>query len=153
VEFDPASAGFSMNPEQALALTVEGGSAFIPGAFEIALAQFKPIPKMASVLRTCLGFGWHEHELAGARSKSSFHGFDDHAPSVQAATQAAERAGLASRVRFEVALAKTFPGQKYDLVAMFDCLHDMGEAVTEVGFGCFRRAAQTPLNLIYEAHP
>ena len=30
---------------------------------------------------------------------------------------------------FEVAPAKEYPGDGYDLVAMFDCLHDMGDPV------------------------
>ena len=38
-------------------------------------------------------------------------------------------AGVGDRVRFEVASAKTFPGT-YDLVAFFDCLHDMGDPVS-----------------------
>ena len=33
------------------------------------------------------------------------------------------------RVRFEVASAKSYPGRDYDLVTMFDCLHDMGDPV------------------------
>ncbi len=32
-------------------------------------------------------------------------------------------------MRFEVASAKDFPGRGYDLVTMFDCLHDMGDPV------------------------
>jgi hypothetical protein len=38
-------------------------------------------------------------------------------------------AGLADRARFEVASAQTFSGTGYDLVATFDCLHDMGDPV------------------------
>ena len=30
-------------------------------------------------------------------------------------------------MRFEVAPAQTYPGDGYDLVAFFDCLHDMGD--------------------------
>jgi hypothetical protein len=33
------------------------------------------------------------------------------------------------RVSFEVSAAKDFPGSGYDLVAMFDCLHDMGDPI------------------------
>ena len=33
------------------------------------------------------------------------------------------------RLSFEVATAKDFPGNNYDLVACFDCLHDMGDPV------------------------
>jgi SAM-dependent methyltransferase len=32
-------------------------------------------------------------------------------------------------VTFDVADARTFPGQDYDLVCFFDCLHDMGDPV------------------------
>ena len=53
-----------MNEEQALALAEEGSPAFIPGAFQIAVVQFKAIPKMAQALRTGLGVGWHEHDPA-----------------------------------------------------------------------------------------
>lgn len=64
--------------------------------------------------------------LAQAFPRSRFVGFDYHAPSVAAASERARGAGVADRVRFEVATAKTYPGT-YDLVACFDCLHDMGD--------------------------
>ncbi len=64
VEYDPKTERFSLSDEQAFALTVEGGPAFIPGAFQIAVAQFKAIPKMVSAFRTGLGLGWHEHDSA-----------------------------------------------------------------------------------------
>src|SRR5499425_3877292 len=66
--------------------------------------------------------------LAKAYPKSTFVGFDYHAPSLECARQRAAEAGVSERVRFEVATAKTFPGT-YDLVAFFDCLHDMGDPV------------------------
>ena len=278
VNYDAASERFSLSDEQAFALTVEGGPAFIPGAFEIAVAQFKAIPKMVNTFRTGLGFGWHEHDsalfhgterffrpgyaanlvgqwipafdglhqrlsagakvadvgcghgastliMAQAYPQSRFVGYDYHEPSVRHATEAAAAAGLAERVQFEVASAKTYPGRGFDLVAMFDCLHDMGDpvgaathvreslasnghwmivepfandrlednlnpvgrifysassfictpasraqevglalgaqagearirdVVTQGGFSRFRRATQTPFNLIYEARP
>lgn len=278
VQYDPASQRFSMTEEQAFALAQEGSPAFIAGAFQIAVAQFKAIPKMAQAMRTGLGLGWHEHDpslfqgterffrpgyaanlvsqwipaldgmesmlqrgarvadvgcghgastvlLAQAYPASSFVGFDYHAPSINQARAAAQAAGLGERVRFDVASAKDFPGAGYDMVAMFDCLHDMGDpvgasahvkrslkpdgtwlivepfandrlednlnpvgrvfysastfictpasrsqevglclgaqageermrqVVTEGGFTRFRRAAQTPFNLVYEARP
>ena len=58
---------------------------------------------------------------------SSFIGFDYHEPSIQRARAAAQSAGVAANTRFEVAKAKTFPGRDYDLIACFDCLHDMGD--------------------------
>jgi len=183
VRYEPDGERFSLSEEQAFALTVEGGPAFVPGAFQIAVAQFKAIPKMISAFRTGLGLGWHEHDaalfhgterffrpgyaahlveewipaldghvqarlrdgasvadvgcghgastliMAQAFPNSRFVGFDYHAPSIAHATEAAQRAGLSDRVRFEVASAKEFPGRDYDMVAMFDCLHDMGDPV------------------------
>jgi SAM-dependent methyltransferase len=277
-EYDPASQRFSLTEEQALALAQEGSPAFIAGAFQIAVAQFKAIPKMVQAMRTGLGLGWHEHDpslfqgterffrpgyaanlvsqwipaldgaqaalergarvadvgcghgastllMAQAYPASSFVGFDYHAPSIEYARAAAQSAGLGERVRFDVASSKDFPGEAYDMVAMFDCLHDMGDpvgasahvrhslkpdgiwlivepfandrlednlnpvgrvfysastfictpasrsqevglclgaqagearmrqVVTEGGFSRFRRAAQTPFNLVYEARP
>jgi len=66
--------------------------------------------------------------MAQAYPSSRFTGFDYHVQSIEQARARAERAGVAERVSFEVASAKTYPG-KYDLVAFFDCLHDMGDPV------------------------
>jgi SAM-dependent methyltransferase len=67
--------------------------------------------------------------LAEAYPHSSFVGFDYHEPSIAKARKSAAAAGLDGRVSFEVARAKEYPGDRYDLVAMFDCLHDMGDPV------------------------
>jgi len=67
--------------------------------------------------------------MAKAFPKSRFFGFDSHAQSIEAARESAMRAGVADRVTFEVAKAKEFPGKDYDFVAVFDCLHDMGDPV------------------------
>jgi SAM-dependent methyltransferase len=67
--------------------------------------------------------------MAKAFPNSEFVGFDYHAPSIERAAEAAGEAGLGGRIRFEVAAAKSFPGQGYDLVTFFDCLHDMGDPV------------------------
>jgi 2-polyprenyl-3-methyl-5-hydroxy-6-metoxy-1,4-benzoquinol methylase len=56
-------------------------------------------------------------------------GFDYHDKSIAEARRRAEAAGLSDRVRFEVAAADEIPGVGYDLVACFDCLHDMGDPV------------------------
>src|SRR5690242_21339616 len=64
--------------------------------------------------------------LADAYPASAVTGFDAHDGSVEAARKRAADAGLAGRVRFEVASATTFSGT-YDLVCFFDCLHDMGD--------------------------
>lgn len=67
--------------------------------------------------------------MARAYPNSRFAGYDYHRPSVERARAVAAEAGLSDRVTFEVASAKDFPGTDYDLVAMFDCLHDMGDPV------------------------
>jgi SAM-dependent methyltransferase len=65
--------------------------------------------------------------MAKAFPNSRFFGFDYHEKSIEAAREAARRNGLAGRVTFEVARAKDFPGKDFDFVAVFDCLHDMGD--------------------------
>jgi SAM-dependent methyltransferase len=163
--------------------------------------------------------------MAQAHPNSTFVGFDYHEGSIAAARQRAQEAGVGERARFEVATAASYPGDDYDLVTMFDCLHDMGDpigaaqhvhstlapagtwmvvepaagdrvednlnpigrayygfstflctpaslsqevglalgaqagearirdVVVAGGFTAFRRAAQTPFNLVYEARP
>jgi len=163
--------------------------------------------------------------LAQEYPKSQIFGFDYHDKSIEFARESAKRAGVADRVKFEVASAEKFPGKDYDFVAVFDCLHDMGDpvsaaahvrkslhkegswmivepfanddlqdnlnpigrmfysfstllctpcsrsqevglclgaqagekrikdVVTSAGFSRFRRATQTPFNLVYEARP
>ena len=163
--------------------------------------------------------------LAQAFPNSQFFGFDYHDMSIEGARETAKKEGLGERARFEVAAAKNYPGKDYDLVAVFDCLHDMGDpvgaakhvlqslkkdgtwmivepaandelkdnlnpvgrvyysfstllctpcsrsqevglclgaqagearirdVVTAAGFTRFRRAAETPFNIVYEARP
>jgi SAM-dependent methyltransferase len=68
--------------------------------------------------------------MAQAYPASKFIGFDYHQPSIEHARNAAKQAGVGSRVSFEVARAQNFLGNGYDLVTMFDCLHDMGDPVS-----------------------
>lgn len=67
--------------------------------------------------------------MAQAFPNSHFTGFDYHEPSISRAREAAHEAGDFPNVDFEVASAKEAPGGDYDLVACFDCLHDMGDPV------------------------
>jgi SAM-dependent methyltransferase len=67
--------------------------------------------------------------MARAFPKSRFFGFDYHDKSIEAARDAAQRNGVEDRVTFETSTAKSFSGKDYDLVAVFDCLHDMGDPV------------------------
>lgn len=163
--------------------------------------------------------------MAKAFPNSTFFGFDYHDKSIEGARETAKREGLAGRANFQVSKAKEFPGKDYDFVAVFDCLHDMGDpvgaakhvrqalkhdgtwmivepfandnlkdnlnpvgrvyysfstllctpcsrsqevgmclgaqsgerkmrdVVTSAGFGRFRRATETPFNIVYEARP
>jgi SAM-dependent methyltransferase len=67
--------------------------------------------------------------LAKAFPKSRFWGFDYHAPSIARAREAAKAAGVDERITFQQAAAADYPAEGFDLVAMFDCLHDMGDPV------------------------
>jgi SAM-dependent methyltransferase len=278
VTYDAATENFSLSEEQSFTLAQEDSPAYLPGAFELALASLKAVPRITEAFRTGAGMGWHEHDagvfcgtekffrpgyaanlvnswipalhglteklqngarvadvgcghgsstllMAKAFPKSTFTGFDYHEGSVLAGRDAAKKAGLADRVHFEVASAKAYPGDDYDFVAVFDCLHDMGDpvgasahvlkslkkdgtwmivepfanddvkdnlnpvgriyysastllctpcsrdqevglclgaqagekrmrdVVTQAGFTRFRRATETPFNLVYEARP
>ena len=196
-------------------------SAWIPSLDEVQ----QKLEAGARVADVGCGKGASTLLLAKAFPKSRFHGFDYHDKSIEAAREYAKRDGVADRVTFEVAKAKEFPGKDYDFVAVFDCLHDMGdpkgaaahvrqslakdgtwmivepfandqlkdnlnpvgrvyygfstllctpcsrsqevglclgaqagekrirEVVTSAGFSRFRRAAETPFNIVYEARP
>jgi ubiquinone/menaquinone biosynthesis C-methylase UbiE len=179
----------------------------------------------ATVADIGCGLGASTILLAQHYPNSRFAGSDYHDQSIELARKRAADAGVADRVRFEVASAASFSGSGYDLAASFDCLHDMGDplgaarhvrralkpdgtwlvvepnaadepagnmnpvgrlyynfstllcvpnamsqpggytlgaqageaairqVVTQAGFTRFRRAAETPFNLVYEARP
>jgi SAM-dependent methyltransferase len=79
----------------------------------------------AKVADVGCGLGASTILLAKAFPRSRFFGFDSHAASIETARRRAHDAGVADRVTFSVASAVDFPGNEYDLVAHFDCLHDM----------------------------
>ncbi len=103
----------------------------------------------------------------------TFVGSDYHEGSIATARQRAAEAGVSGRVRFETTPASSYSGTGYDLVTMFDCLHDMGDpvgaarhvrqsqagearirdVVTRGGLTRFRRVSETPFNLVFEARP
>jgi SAM-dependent methyltransferase len=83
----------------------------------------------ASVADIGCGHGASTIIMAEAFPNSQFFGFDYHEASIERAREAAEAAGVADRITFAVASAKDYPGTGYDLVCVFDCLHDMGDPV------------------------
>ncbi len=179
----------------------------------------------ATVADVGCGHGASTILMAGAFPNSTFVGSDYHDGSIETARQRAAEAGVADRTRFEAAPAASYSGTGYDLVTMFDCLHDMGDPagaarhvrqslapdgtwlivepaagdrvednlnpvgrayygfstllctpaslsqevglalgaqagesrirdiVTSAGFTRFRRASETPFNIVYEARP
>jgi SAM-dependent methyltransferase len=83
----------------------------------------------ASVADVGCGLGASTVIMARAFQRSTFAGFDIHEPSIEAARSAAAQAGVEQRAKFAVAAAKHLPGAGYDLVCLFDALHDMGDPV------------------------
>jgi len=65
--------------------------------------------------------------MAEAFPQSRFHGYDYYDGSIETATKRANKAGVGDRVEFRKASAASYSGKGYDLVTMFDCLHDMGD--------------------------
>jgi 2-polyprenyl-3-methyl-5-hydroxy-6-metoxy-1,4-benzoquinol methylase len=79
----------------------------------------------AKVADVGCGLGASTILMAKAYPKSRLCGYDSHPASIATARRRAEEAGVADRVTFDVAKATDYPGRDYDLVAHFDCLHDM----------------------------
>ncbi|UVE16328.1 methyltransferase domain-containing protein [Pseudomonas sp. LS44] len=92
----------------------------------------------AKVADVGCGHGASTVIMAQAFPASHFVGFDYHAPSIDTATQRAQEGQVAERVSFAQATAKNYPGNDFDLVCYFDCLHDMGDPV-----GAARHAYQS----------
>jgi 2-polyprenyl-3-methyl-5-hydroxy-6-metoxy-1,4-benzoquinol methylase len=83
----------------------------------------------ATVADVGCGHGASTILMAQAFPASTFTGSDYHEGSVTTARRRAAEAGVSDRVRFEIAAASSYSGSGYDLVTMFDCLHDMGDPV------------------------
>jgi SAM-dependent methyltransferase len=80
-----------------------------------------------SVADVGCGHGASTVLMAEAFPNSRFVGCDYHAGSIETARRRASEARVTARVTFELASASSFPGFSYELVTMFDCLHDMGD--------------------------
>jgi SAM-dependent methyltransferase len=75
------------------------------------------------------GHGHSTVLMAQAFPRSTFVGIDPHPASIAAAREYAAAAGVTDRVRFEVATATSYQDREFDLIAFFDCLHDLGDPV------------------------
>jgi ubiquinone/menaquinone biosynthesis C-methylase UbiE len=84
----------------------------------------------AQVADVGCGLGASTVLLARAFPHSTFTGSDYHTTSIELARKRAADAGVEDRTTFDVATAQDFPGSGYDLVATFDCLHDMGDPLS-----------------------
>jgi ubiquinone/menaquinone biosynthesis C-methylase UbiE len=111
------------------------GAFFRPGYVNAISQAWLPalegvLPKLnagAKVADIGCGVGFSTLLMAEAFPKSSFVGYDFHPPSIEQANIHAKAHGLAGRVRFEAASAKAIAEKGFDLITMFDCLHDMGD--------------------------
>jgi SAM-dependent methyltransferase len=95
---------------------------WIPALEEVEYRLMKGGAKVADV--GC-GHGVSTILMAKAYPNSKIIGFDSHKPSIEWARKRAEKEGL-QNITFEVAKSTDYPGDDYDLVAFFDCFHDMG---------------------------
>ncbi|HXW77986.1 MAG TPA: methyltransferase domain-containing protein [Acidimicrobiales bacterium] len=108
---------------------------FRPGYNAHLVAEWLPalagvVPKLQAGARVAdvgCGHGASTVLMAQAFPASKFVGYDYHDASIETAKQRAVSAGVDDRVSFHVSAAASYPGSSYDLVTMFDCLHDMGD--------------------------
>jgi SAM-dependent methyltransferase len=87
----------------------------------------KKLESGAKVADVGCGKGVSTLLMAKAFPNSQFVGFDYHDQSIQGAEQSAKKQEISDNVNFKVAKAKEYPGNDYDLVTVFDSLHDMGD--------------------------
>ncbi len=111
------------------------GAFFRPGYVNAVVPAWLPaledmVPRLEAGARVAdigCGVGFSTLLMAQAYSNSHFTGYDFHGPSIEQANAHAAAHGLSGRVRFEAVPAKMIGDRDFDLVTMFDCLHDMGD--------------------------
>ena len=110
---------------------------FRPGYSAHLVAEWLPaledvverLERGAVVADVGCGHGASTILMALAFPNSRFVGSDYHDGSIETARRRSGEAGVADRVSFQIASAAGYSGSGYDLVTMFDCLHDMGDPV------------------------
>ena len=80
------------------------------------------------------GYGVSTVIMAKEYPKSKFYGFDNHKDSIEAARKLAQKEGVTDRIEFAVVSANESIDNDFDLVAFFDCLHDMADPVSALKF-------------------
>src|ERR1700689_2428540 len=77
VSYDGNTGKFFLNDEQAFTLADENSPAFLPGAFQVALAAAKAEEEITEGFKTGKGMGWHEHhpELFVGTERFFRHGY------------------------------------------------------------------------------
>lgn len=111
------------------------GAFFRPGYVNAIVQAWLPaldgmVPALERGVRVAdigCGVGFSTLLMAQAFPNSQFIGYDFHGPSIEQANAHAAAHGVADRVRFETMAAKDIRERDFDLVTMFDCLHDMGD--------------------------
>jgi 2-polyprenyl-3-methyl-5-hydroxy-6-metoxy-1,4-benzoquinol methylase len=106
---------------------------FRPGYINFLVQQWIPaigfadrLAAGAKVADVGCGRGQAICTMAGAFPKSSFTGFDNHAPGIEAARTNAAKAGVTGNTRFDVRGATELPQDaSFDLISTLDSLHDM----------------------------
>jgi len=83
----------------------------------------------AKVADVGCGHGASTIVMAQAFPNATIVGFDYHEKSIETARRRAADAKMGGRARFEVASAKGYDEQGFDLICFMDCLHDMGDPV------------------------
>jgi SAM-dependent methyltransferase len=139
--YHSADGSYELDAEQAFTLADPKSAAYLPGAYKIALSMFRDLDKLEDAYRTGRGVAWGEHD------RSLFDGTEEFfrpsyqrdlvanwIPALDGVSARLEAGGRIADVgcghgSSVILLAQAFPGTGYDLVAFFDCLHDMGDPV------------------------
>jgi SAM-dependent methyltransferase len=98
-------------------------SSWIPALEDV---EYRLKGESAKVADVGCGHGVSTILMAKTYPNTAIIGFDSHEPSIEWARKKAEKEGLRN-ITFEVANSTDYPGDDYDLVAFFDCFHDMGD--------------------------
>jgi len=107
----------------------EMGSSWLPKIPDVHQRLLSDPPARVADVGT--GAGWSSIAIAKSYPKALVDGFDLDQPSVEIARQNARQAGIDNRVKFHVrAAADPQLAGQYDLVAAFECIHDMADPVS-----------------------